>query len=356
MSGANMGPPNYLVTPCLELWHLADAGEVFVFTSETRTVCFTKQLADVFQAYSTTQSSLPPLTTVLIVLSALQSATSEEMLRGEVQMLYDASNPPNGKDAIGTPSEVWDWLFSLRAASEELGSGHIAQANLIAALFSKLPTTLFEAELQEIIDSIGWLRVHPNERYSLSWEQDDPNRCMLAWKSLLYLARTFATRESLELQIRTGLTQVPSLEDSIPIEAPESIAQLIEQIEEDEEVGSVARMSRLASSLLTIPRQPSEPDALPSGGVSDITNRGHPERLLTTELAAEPMLLLARIATGQALYMRREQPPISTRSVRPVLIENSIRTWGSTRVRCLAAALAVALVEERFGECEPRFW
>ncbi len=88
-------------------------------------------------------------------------------------------------------------------------------------------------------------------------------------------------------------------------------------------------------------------DGLPIGGVADITGRGTPDRLLVSELAAPSLLLAARIAHGGALYRRREQSPGERATVRPILIEHSIRTWGRTRVVIHAAALAIVIREGR---------
>ena len=94
-------------------------------------------------------------------------------------------------------------------------------------------------------------------------------------------------------------------------------------------------------AVVHLPRKISESDELPMGGVSDITNRGPLDRLLTSELAHDDTTLALRVATNEALYLRRETPPKTPTPRRLILIDVGIRMWGVPRV--FAAATAMAL-------------
>ena len=125
------------------------------------------------------------------------------------------------------------------------------------------------------------------------------------------------------------------------------MANRLDRLCQDDDYGETAQMAIGLSALLTLPRNVSDPTPLNVGGVSDITNRGKPQNLLMTELAADPMLLAARIAHGQALYLRRESPPAPSPNLRPMAIESGIRTWGKRRLMLAATALAIANAETR---------
>lgn len=96
-----------------------------------------------------------------------------------------------------------------------------------------------------------------------------------------------------------------------------------------------------------LPRPIADRDDLPVGGVSDISNRGSLDRLLTSELAQDDLTLAVRVAMGEALYLRREAPPRNPPRHRAVLIDAGIRLWGIPRVFATAVALAIAATADR---------
>jgi len=95
--------------------------------------------------------------------------------------------------------------------------------------------------------------------------------------------------------------QTPPGDSSLPF-----LHQLEEQ--SDRELATVAAVARRMVAMFTLPRPAGFPQKLPVGGISDITNRGTLDRLLPSELAADDMLLMARLANHEALYCRRDTP------------------------------------------------
>ncbi len=150
--------------------------------------------------------------------------------------------------------------------------------------------------------------------------------------------------------MRTGLDRLPS-DEALDVVDRFPIATLVKQLaDRSDELSVVARMAQTLSATLSLPRSPSDPDVLPVGGVSDVTNRGQPDRLLMSELAMDSDLLIARIANGQALYLRREQPPQPQSKHRCLLIETGVRTWGTMRLYTAAFALGLSIAVERRGD------
>src|SRR5262249_7407213 len=146
--------------------------------------------------------------------------------------------------------------------------------------------------------------------------------------------------DSLALRLKTGLDEVvaPAEIDLTPAERARS---LIAQLEDDDELSGVGRLARHLMAAVTLPRAVSDREDLPLGGVSDISNRGPLDRLLLSELAHDDLTLAVRVATGEALYLRREQPPRTPPRERVLLLESGIRTWGVPRVFATAVALAL---------------
>jgi hypothetical protein len=86
------------------------------------------------------------------------------------------------------------------------------------------------------------------------------------------------------------------------------------------------------------------------GGVSDITNKGNFDRLLLSELAQEEDTLMARLANNEALYLRREELPDNEPGQRFILVDKSIKTWGTPHILEMAAALACAIDNKQHAE------
>ena len=155
--------------------------------------------------------------------------------------------------------------------------------------------------------------------------------------------------EQLKLRRQTGLDDVP---EPVPVkEAPaRSLHSLLAELEEDEELCGAARLTRRLAAALTIPRAVSEPNDIALGGVSDISNRGPLDRLLVSELAQDDLTFTVRVALSEALYLRREAPPVTPPRRRRILIDSGFRMWGVPRVYATAAGLALALSSERSFE------
>jgi len=153
----------------------------------------------------------------------------------------------------------------------------------------------------------------------------------------------------LALRQKTGLEQLPQL---APVEAAptESLRALIGRLEQDEELGGLARLTKNLLAALTLPRAVSEPQDLPLGGVSDISNRGSLDRLLVSELAHDDLTFTVRVALSEALYLRREAPPRIPPQRRIVLIDAGLRMWGLPRVFGTAAAMALAVSHDKKAE------
>ncbi len=118
----------------------------------------------------------------------------------------------------------------------------------------------------------------------------------------------------------------------------------------DEELGGLARLTKSLLAALTLPRAVSEPQDLPLGGVSDISNRGSLDRLLVSELAHDDLTFTVRVALSEALYLRREAPPRVPPQRRLVLIDCGLRMWGLPRVFGTAAAMALAISHDKKAE------
>lgn len=99
-------------------------------------------------------------------------------------------------------------------------------------------------------------------------------------------------------------------------------------------------LTPLLSALSLPPRRLFNND-LPLGGYADVTNRGRIDALLPTQFALDRDDFIRRFAEQELLYFRREDPVVMPEADLLILLDQGIRTWGNSRLRLTAAALAL---------------
>lgn len=151
--------------------------------------------------------------------------------------------------------------------------------------------------------------------------------------------------EALALRRQTGLDQRP---EPAKLELPtaELVRELIIRLKTDDELAGLGKLARELMAVVHLPRRMGDPEELPLGGVSDITNRGELDRLLASELVHDDLTLAVRIAANEALYIRRETSPGQPLVARALLVDAGIRMWGIPRVYASAVALAMAATSD----------
>ncbi len=153
--------------------------------------------------------------------------------------------------------------------------------------------------------------------------------------------------DTIGMQLQTGIGAMLCAAE-LP-ETPPAIRarQLLHELEEgDDELSGVASIALDLMAAVHIPRSIDEPESLPLGGYSDISNRGAPDRLLLTELAQDDDVLATRVNLNEALYLRREAPPRTPLHHRDILIDTGIRLWGIPRVFATALGLALCAISD----------
>lgn len=117
---------------------------------------------------------------------------------------------------------------------------------------------------------------------------------------------------------------------------------IIEQLKKNSKSYYVATLvSRLISGL-HIPFHSTLPSNQALGGVADITNKGSFDKLLMSEFAFDDQILMSRLANSESLYHHREVPPADNNYSRVILIDISLKNWGTIKTISFAIMLAIA--------------
>jgi ribosomal protein L7/L12 len=127
---------------------------------------------------------------------------------------------------------------------------------------------------------------------------------------------------------------------------------LLEQLVENDKTFHVGSLIKRIWSGLNIPVHSSLPSQQPLGGVSDLTNKGDFDKLLISEFANDDLVFMSRLANNEALYIQREIPPTNNDLHRVILIDVSLKNWGTPKIVAFATALAIAKHPKTDIECK----
>ncbi|CAM2940910.1 hypothetical protein DRF59_09030 [Chryseobacterium flavum] len=149
-----------------------------------------------------------------------------------------------------------------------------------------------------------------------------------------------------------GLIEEPELDDEAGQNGADSGKDFIRELLEEPKTFQVGSLIKRIWSGLKIPMRHLSPGEQPVGGISDITNKGDFNRMLLSEFANEDEVFMNRIANNETLYIQREIPPEENIFERVILIDTSLRNWGTPKVLAFASAIAVIKHPKAHSECK----
>ncbi|UKB84741.1 hypothetical protein LF887_03605 [Chryseobacterium sp. MEBOG06] len=171
--------------------------------------------------------------------------------------------------------------------------------------------------------------------------------------SALDLNREFPTVQSI-IDAMKGIIEEPELDDEVVQEEATADADkdFIRELIEEPKTFQVGSLIKRIWSGLKIPMRHLSPGEQPIGGISDMTNKGDFNRMLLSEFANEDEVFMNRVANNEALYIQREIPPEENIFERIILIDTSLRNWGTPKVLAFASAIAIIKHPKAHSECQ----
>jgi len=172
-------------------------------------------------------------------------------------------------------------------------------------------------------------------------------------KTLALLQRKFPTTQSIVSAMR-GSVEIPELEDEVVEEETtvETDKDFIQELIEEPKTFQVGSLIKRIWSGLKIPMRHLSPGEQPIGGISDMTNKGELHRMLLSEFANEDDIFMNRVANNEALFIQREIPPEENIFERIILIDTSLKNWGTPKVLAFASAIAAIKHPKAHSECK----
>jgi hypothetical protein len=325
----------YLAPRTASLWQWDETVAEALTWTEGGTIAFRQELLPVLARLS--RRGLPPMNALVWLLGACRDG----WLESASQLLAQT-----GLLATLERCDLPDWLAQLMSQLDaihrlppELRTLSAAKAELAALVFEESRPEVGPDDARRIVRVLaeyrepGLMAPQPGRGHSFA--------DVLAELRLLHEGLKKFDATALRMRLQTGLEQ-PIEPADVDLGPAERARQLIARLQDDEELGGLARIARQMLAAIHLPRAISDREDLPVGGVSDISNRGPLDRLVLSELAHDDLTLAVRVAMNEALYLRRETPPSNPPKHRAVLLDSGIRLWGVPRVFATAVGMALA--------------
>jgi len=156
------------------------------------------------------------------------------------------------------------------------------------------------------------------------------------------------------IEAMKGNIKIADLDDEVVQEETtiETNKDFIQELIEDPKTFQVGSLIKRIWSGLKIPMRHLSPGEQPIGGISDMANKGELSRMLLSEFANEDEVFMNRVANNEALYIQREIPPEENIFERIILIDTSLKNWGTPKVLAFASAIAVIKHPKAHSECK----
>ena len=331
---------NYLAPPLESPWSWRDGGETIAW-NDGPTIAFRPEIEAVLQRLA--PRGLPPFGAVLWLLGACRDGEAGQQAVFELATQFETFRKLLSSSVV-SDNIVFVGLESLRLLPAHLRSSMEAKTTIAEFVFENSGSRTTPEVAAKILTGLSR---GLSDRIVAT--RDDAARTlhqMLSEMQALRAGLARVTAEALTDRRRTGVEQ-EVLPAEIDIEPAQSVRDLLAKLRDDPELSGIARLAQHLMVVRDVPRGVADPDELPMGGVSDITNRGDWDKLLLSELAHDDLTLTARLANNEALFLRREIPPRPPQRCQAVLVDTCLRMWGVPRVFAAAAALAFAATADK---------
>lgn len=328
----------YFQAPLGHFWRWGDGGRVLE-DGRGKTICFREELEKYLELFE--PGHLPPFLSLVVIIAACKDNYREfELSSGWVDTdEFGKKTPFEYGDNYESDfySEVWAFLGHVRCLPKE----HRRSPGMHHLLHFVFPKERIDKPTP--IDLLTYFKNGSLDTLILQPWQGNFYAYSGDLKPLQDCSLDYPTVEKLVLALLTGVQELPTpaeIEISELQPQDEPASDYLNELMQDPRTCGLASLARHIVAALNIPMQARGSNDLPLGGVSDITNRGNFDRLLLSELANDDTTLMARLANNEALFLRREEPPIKIEKERIVLVDTTIKLWGMTRAFAISAALA----------------
>lgn len=333
-----MNPVTYYQTYSNYFWQWEEEGDVLAVTGGS-TIGYREQVAEILIGLA--ENGLPPFGSILLVIIASNVTLDDSVTKAEnilIKTLVKFERAKTTRDEIFLDSFAFLRILSSLPAEYKTGKRkQILLQTLLANCHNRIKVTTSKVIANDFHKGF--------RRMGISTDPVDFNEPIMLkeLRAVALLKRKFPTPEA----IIGAMGDLPELEEDLAL--PDSISvseksyeDFVEELLENPRTFEIAALIRPIWAGFKIPIFNAHPSEQPLGGVSDISNKGDFDKLLISEFANEDIIFMNRVANNEALYLHREMPPVKDDLHRTILIDVSLKSWGTPKVLSMAGYIAIA--------------
>lgn len=278
---------------------------------------------------------------------------------GSLLLVTIATNPKGEKSLDIVYSIINNWMNKYSLTNENIINEAISLLKQIASLPESYKTgnnrmLLFQAIFEKshnLLSSknakdISFSIQHKNYFSNIKLNNTDVTEAILIkdFRPLAIAKNRFPTNQILIDKI-ANLPKVNTDEINISKILENEIQEPKDFIDElilNTKTFHIGTLIRRIWSGMNIPAHANTPSQQPIGGISDLTNKGDYDKLLISEFANDDIVFLSRLANNEALFIQREIPKSTSNLRRTILIDITIKSWGTPKTIAYAIMLAIA--------------
>lgn len=331
----------YLRAPANSFWQWADKGAVLEWKTGL-TICYRDDLLGLLRQLHC--ESMPGLDAVLLLLAAT-SGTIGDPEQKLLQLTTIDELSGTEKDNTGDFIDTISFLNIIAALPDQLRKGN-HRVHLLHEILGNAGDAI---TCRDLNNAILLLNNGQFDDYVFNQPRGPLTDAEPATLLRFFAAafKKYPTTQDLIVKLRTGVDKLPP---GTAAEMPMPAGNILSELAEDPKTAGLAALANTLIAAIHIPMQSRGSSDQPFGGISDITNRGNYDKLLLTELGYDDDTLMARLVNNEALYFRREQPPQQPKPARVILIDSTIKMWGTSRLFALSAGIAATQQQKHFSQ------
>lgn len=285
---------------------------------------------------------VPPFGALLLAIMATNPTAKEdfETIDQNLNAFFQEANQDNSYfEGQETRNTAWKFLNRLTQLPEEYKKGK-KRTLLFQTLFMNCHNGVSAKKALQILQSFDYAK-DDLKAYFVKKPFNDK----IFFKDFRVFRMLLIKFPSVKAIIE-AVANLPTIEEDILLAPPtEDILEekpLVDSLLEEAKTFHIGCLIPRLWSGLNISFQSHMPSNQALGGIADLTNKGNLDQLLVSEHAYDEWTFLSRLANNESLFLKKEAPPSDNRLERIILIDQSIKNWGTPRTIAYALMLAIA--------------
>ncbi len=320
-------------------WQWEDNEEVLSIPGES-TIAYKDFVLEILEKLA--PQGLPPFGSLLLAIIATNDNSEDSLFH--IKKIMESHIPQSLDNSIEKLNKAIDFLTLLSQLPRKYRHRN-KRILLLATIFENCHNIISWRNSMRVKRGFKQLldEQNPTDRLLGNSKDYEYNIFNQDFRTIALLSNKFKSVED----IINKMASLPELPDDVLQLDEKSLDEtvskdIVVQLVENDKTFHVGSLIKRIWSGLNIPVHSALPSQQPLGGVSDLTNKGDFDKLLISEFANDDLVFMSRLANNEALYIQREIPPTNNDLHRVILIDVSLKNWGTPKIVAFATALAIA--------------